>query len=416
MVTTKFTDAKLRALRPRGRQYETFEGRGFGVRVGARGRLTWIMLYRCPRGKLRRLSFGTYPTMSLAVARRTFEDNLKLLAEGVDPADQFASERRRRREAPTVGDLWQMFDRDHVAPRLQPKTQRLYRDVWRLHIAPRLTDIKVGDLVKADVMSMHAEIGASGRRRTANVAREIVRCLWNFAFDLNLAAGANPAARIKPFPMTPRERFLTNTEIANLYRVLEEDALERRDWDTHDAVKLMLLTGARKSNVLGARWQDLDLPAARWVIPGSTTKTRRTYVVSLPPGAVQILIRRRAEAAPTAVYVLPGRTRRVGEARGQVDHLTDIKSSWSRITRRADLVGFRLHDLRHVHASLLVNSGASLQAVAHQLGHTRVAMAERYAVLQNTTVAGAVARAMDGLGDAEPLLSGDEKDPSNEGD
>ncbi len=403
MAKNTLTDTKIRNLKPRSERYEILEGRGFGVRVGTTGKVNFVMYYRTATGKHRRLTLGEYPELQLGAARTLFEQHKAALKAGVDPADEVLTARLKRSTNPTLTEFWQQtFDPEHVATRLRPRTMAQYRDTFRLHIEPSLGKIQVQSIDRADVRKLHAQIGATGQQRTANIALAILRCMLNHALDLGLLEGANPASRIRPFAETPRERYLSAEEIGRLYSALEADAIERQDWTWHDLIKVLLLTGARRGNVLSMRWQDVDLLLGRWLIPSSQAKTGRLYVVSLPPGAVQILKRRRQET-PEGVYVFPGRTKRTGPEKGQVQHLVEVKAAWERIRRRADLRDARIHDLRHTTASLMANTGASLQVIGSQLGHTRADTTARYSHLLSETVAIAVTRATAALGSTSSI-------------
>lgn len=347
--------------------------------------------YLCRRvnGRQQRIRLGQFPAWTPAAAIDRADEIEKAIDRGENPHQ----EKRDRSAAPTLADFWRdTFDPQHVA-RLKPATAYQYRLTWRLHIAPTFGELKLADITKAAVRALHASIGATGRERTANYTVAALRCALNFATEADLFKGPNPTAGVRMFHETPRARYLNREEIARLYQALEADAQETGNWTVHDVVKLLLLTGARRGNVLGMAWKDLDLATGRWLIPANETKTSRAYLVTLPPGAVDILRQRqKAENGPS---VFPA----VRKGKHGRTSLEGVKRGWERVTERAGLHGVRLHDLRHTAASLLANSGANLQIIGAQLGHANTRTTERYAHLLADTVAAAVAASTAGLGD-----------------
>jgi len=406
MAKKRLNDRRLEGLKARSERYEVFDGGGLGLRVGPSGKKTWFMIYRDRSGRQRRLGLGVYPALSLAQARKAHADKLEALGLGRAIAPQ-------GRRSMTLADLWDLYLAAHVKQRLRPRTQGQYTDSWTNHIKDALGKRRLVEIIRADVRAMHAEIGATGRTRAANLAVAVLRSMLSFAIDQELIPEPNPAAGVKLYAEKRRERFLSGEEIARLYAALETDARDRGDWQWHDLVKLLLLTGARRGNVQAMRWQDIDWQNRRWAIPGEVTKTARLYLVELPHGAVEILQRRREEAGRThaeAVEIAaengedePRPSPWVFPARSDSGHVENAKTAWGRIRKLAELPDVRLHDLRHTHASLMINSGASLAVVGAQLGHTRVETTARYAHLLRETIASTVETATAGLG-ADPRV------------
>jgi integrase len=129
-----------------------------------------------------------------------------------------------------------------------------------------------------------------------------------------------------------------------------------------------MVTGARKGEVLSAKWVDFDLTRGVWTKPSHHTKQKKTEHVPLSEQAVALLdgLPREGE------FLFPGRTR---------NHLTDVKGPWLKVCERAKLKGVRIHDLRHSFASHLVSSRVSLPIVGKLLGHTQPQTTARYAHL-----------------------------------
>jgi integrase len=138
---------------------------------------------------------------------------------------------------------------------------------------------------------------------------------------------------------------------------------------------LLLLTGARKSEVLSLRWRDLDLDQGKWIKPSAHTKTRREHHLDLGNDAVKLLRSIKSPAIREDGYVFPGR---IGG-----HHRINIKDVWAEVCKVGKISGARIHDLRHTHAALLASAGFSLPIIGAALGHTQAATTARYAHVHN---------------------------------
>jgi integrase len=178
----------------------------------------------------------------------------------------------------------------------------------------------------------------------------------------------NPCKGLSRNPETNRKRYMNREELARLTRALAEHPSQ----DIANVVRLLLLTGARKGEVLSARWDQFDFGRNVWVKPGHTTKQRVEHEVPLGDAALALLKTMRKAASDDQSYLFPGRGG---------GHLTEIKKAWASICRRAGVRGLRLHDLRHSYASFLASAGFSLPTIGALLGHTQPSTTQRYAHL-----------------------------------
>jgi len=187
-------------------------------------------------------------------------------------------------------------------------------------------------------------------------------------------ARSNPAKGLKLPAQRSLERFLSREEAARLLATLDAMEAESTVSSAHaDIVRLLLLTGARKGEIVGLRWSEVDLERRRLVLPPERTKAGgKTGVRRIPlsRGAADILRKRSNEFD----FVFPS-------VRNPKAHTTEMQSSWEAIRKRAELPDVRLHDLRHTFASFAVADGESLFLIGKVLGHASMAMTERYAHL-----------------------------------
>ena len=183
----------------------------------------------------------------------------------------------------------------------------------------------------------------------------------------------NPCKGVERNVEHHRRRYLVGDELARLIKALAE----HDDRQAADIIRLLLLTGARRGEVLAMRWADVDLTEGTWSKPPSSTKQREHHQVPLSAPARQLLseIRKRQAGKQHAVgeYVFPG----VGSS----GHVVELKRAWRRICKAAGITGLRIHDLRHSYASQLASGGTSLPMIGALLGHSNPATTHSYSHL-----------------------------------
>ena len=180
----------------------------------------------------------------------------------------------------------------------------------------------------------------------------------------------NPCEGLKKEAPTKRERFLSTNEASRLISALHELETEHTITPVFiDAVRLLLLTGARKQEILQLRWSEIDLEHALIRLPRERSKTGEKHIVLSTP-AMELI-----QARPhTSEFVLPS-------TRDPNKPVVGLQKVWTRIRERAGLPDLRVHDLRHSYASFAVQTGANLPLIAKALGHRQTVTTERYAHL-----------------------------------
>ena len=285
----------------------------------------------------------------------------------------------------TVAELAERYLREHVELRCKPVTAKGYRQVIDKHILPVLGKVPIAELRREDVANLHYRL-----RRTPTAANRAVADLSRMlnraeAWDL-LPAGGNPCRGMAKYRTLRHERFLTEQEFRRLGRAL--DALEAEDRlpaQAAGALRLLMLTGCRSSEILTLRWEDVDLEASEIRLTDSKTGPR---TVPLPPAAVRVLAGLpRAAGNP---WVIAGR--KPGA------HLAYLAYYWYRVRERAGLDDVRIHDLRHSFASRALALGESLSMIGKLLGHTKIQTTARYAHLARDSVKESAARVAASIG------------------
>jgi integrase len=351
-------------------EYMIWDGEipGFGVRILPSGRRSYLVQYRVGT-RTRRLSLGPHGLLTSEQARSLAQQALASVAGGGDPAEH----RKARREAITVRELADRFDREHIALRVKESTAKEYRRNLRRFILPALGRLRVEEVTRADIARFHHSLRHIPYQANRNI--EIVSKMFSLAELWGLRPdGSNPRRHLRKYPEAKRERFLRPTELRRLGEVLNEIAAERIESPSAiAAVRLLLLTGCRLNEVMKLRWEEVDFEASALRLPDSKTGAK---AVHLGQAALQILasVQRQPFNPHVITGALPGK------------RLSDLQPFWRRVRARAGLKDVRIHDLRHTFASVAVAAGQGLPMIGKLLGHSQVQTTARYAHLAGDPV------------------------------
>jgi integrase len=347
---------------------------GFGCRVTAAGGRAFVLnYYRRADGRERRITIGGYPEWSAAAAREEAKRLKREIDGGADPVGAY----RESRAAPTMADLCSRFLADYV-PRKRPSTQRGYRHQIRADILPAIGRVKVAAVTHADVDTLHHRLSA----RVPTHANRVIAVLSKMFF-LSVRWGwriDNPCKGIERNQERKRTRYLSGAELKRLTKALAK--LE--DQGAANVVRLLLLTGARRGELLAAKWADVDPETGLWVKPGATTKQATVHRVPLSEAACRLLAEMRAQADGASEWIFP--------ARGG-GHRPHINKAWNELRKAAGIPDAHLHDLRHTYATALASSGLSLPVIGALLGHTTAQTTLRYSHLMDDPLRAATERA-----------------------
>lgn len=366
--------------------------RGFGVRVTKSGAKSFIMNYRIA-GRERRYTIGAWPDWKVIAA----VDEARKLRKRIDRGDDPLEDRVEAREAPTVGDLCDLYIEDHL-PSKRKSSQSDDKGMIKNIIRPKFGRKKVKSIQKADIKNLHRSLKDTPYK--ANRVLALLSTMFNFAINDLEWSVENKVRGVKRFPEIKRKRYLDPVdEIPRLVQALTDfpdicaakeakrrgknvDAKTVEKARQHglivaNAVRLCLLTGCRRGEALGATWDQFDIENGSWTKPGATTKQGTEHRVRLSDAAVALLkdilasAPKTEDGVPISEFVSPNRS---GNA-----PLTEINDEWAALQKAAKIPDVRLHDLRHTYASILVSEGLSLPIIGALLGHTNPATTARYA-------------------------------------
>jgi integrase len=392
----RLTKRTIDALEPNGRDYFVWDEDmpGFGVRVFASGKKSYLVQYR-KDGRSRRVSIGLHGKLTPDEARLMAKAHLGDVAKGHNPAEERAVIRRD----PTVSELCDLYLKEGRAAKPTKKESSWKTDGSNIerHIRPLLGNRKLRSLTKADIQRFQADVSAgktakdekTGKLRgraivkggagTAARATSILGAMLTFATERSLIP-ASPARGVKLHPTTRRERFLSTEELVRLGEALlaAETAPPDAEEGSADllrakeaapsvaAIRLLMLTGCRKGEITTLQWRFVDWERKLIRLPDSKTGAK---VVPLGDSAMDVLAALPREEGDVYVFPSPRKGR----------HLVGLQKAWERVREVAKLTDVRLHDLRHSFASVAVASGFSLFMVGKVLGHKDSRTTEIYA-------------------------------------
>lgn len=330
---------------------------GFGLRVYPSGKKTFVLSYRSA-GRKRLMTIGGFGALTLVGARDLAKQRLGDITRGADPL----AARQRETQAETIAELSQAYLDRYARPRKKTWDQ----DEKRINraILPHWALRKAKSITRADVANLHLRIGGSSiyeANRTVALLSKMFELARNWGVIDESAP--NPARGLDRFKETKRERWVKPEEMPRLAAAVDAE----RNVYVRAAIWLYLLTGLRKTELLEARWENVDLIRREIRLPD--TKSGRPHDVPLSAGAIHLLrLLPRQEGNP---FVLPGHI----EGRS----LVNISKPWDRIRKHAGIDDVRLHDLRRTVGSWMVQSGASLPLIGRVLNHSNVSTTQVYA-------------------------------------
>lgn len=358
-----FTKAFLDSLKPASSNNRTtfhdIKVPGLQVRVSKSGVKTFCVFKRIKGGGPERITLGRYPELSVESARRKAISIISDIAEGKSPANVL----RGIKAEMTLDELFKEYEERCAKFNLRPdkakSNYRLYLSKWGKR--------KLSSIKHQEVDKLHKTIATEIGQVTANIALKLLHVMFNKAKnEWRIWDGANPAHGIKKFKEKSRERFIQESELPRFFESLmnEPNTLIR------DYVLISLLTGARRSNVQEMAWEQINFDSAEWHIP--LTKNGTPQTIPLSNEAIAILTERKKNQL-TSKYVFPGK--------GKTGHLTEPKSAWARILKRAGINDLRIHDLRRTLGSWQAKTGASLVIIGKSLNHKNPSTTAIYARL-----------------------------------
>jgi integrase len=348
--------------------YRDINCKGLSLEVRASGGRTWYLTYTNRRGKRHQHRLGDLRDLTMTQARSMADQCRTTVALGGDPAEKQAL----LRTTPTFST----FISEQYLPYIQT-----YKRSWkcdlstlRVHLLPVLENREMDTIKRSDIFALQQKwIRQAKAPGTINKYLVLLRYVFNLAIRWEVpGVTVNPTKEVALLQVdNKRQRFLTSDEaqsLINAVRNSENIVLE-------PIVSMLLITGARKREVLDARWEYIDWQRRLWKIP--ITKAGKARYVPLCAAALELLESRKQPSGHSG-YIFPN---------PKTDEpFSSVYYSWDTARKQAGLDDLRMHDLRHSFASFLINGGRSLYEVQQLLGHSNSSMTQRYAHLAHETL------------------------------
>lgn len=330
------------------------------LRVTEKGTKTFLIIKK-HKGESIKITLGRYPIMTVSQARKQTLEVLAELAKGINPNE----EKKKLRAETTLEELFKEYMERHS--KKQKKSWKYdEKDIPRFFGG--WFKKKISSISRRDIQLMHQKITEENGVYQANRMLARIRSMYNKAIEWGWN-GTNPASGIKQNKEIKRDRFLLPQEIPDFFKAVEQES----NVVTKNYIWISLLTGARRSNVLAMRWDEIDFFLKIWRIPN--TKNGEPLNIPLTETTIKLL----KEIERTSEWVFPSSTSASG-------HLEDPKRAWKRILERAGIKNLRIHDIRRTLGSYQAITGASLNIIGKSLGHKSQTATQIYARLTNDPV------------------------------
>jgi integrase len=367
-ITPVFVDTVLCSGARRKETYFCTSCRGLTLEVRITGGKTYYLRYTDVRGKSRYLKLADAADVTTMQARKLCEQARNKIAMGEDPL----ADKALKRSVPTF--------RAFVQERYLPYV-KTYKASWetdesllRVHLIPAFGSKHLDEITKDDVIKLRQAALTSGAKPgTVNRRLILLRYIFNLAVRDWEVPGvpSNPTNGVALLPENnKKERYITEDELKRLY-----DAVKRsKNVMLRYILPMLVVTGARRGEVLNAKWEDFDLDRRMWRIPKA--KSGKARYIPLGENASRVLDTVQGISRSDYPFGNP----KTGKP------YRHLYSAWNVARERAGLPEVRMHDLRHSFASFLINEGRGIYEVQKLLGHTQINTTQRYAHLTQRTL------------------------------
>lgn len=359
------TDTKLRNLKPGEKAYKLTDRDGLYITVLTTGTISFRYNYRI-NGRQETLVLGRYGTggITLAEARELLSEAKKGLAAGKSPSRQKAREKQKIKEADSFGEWAELWLKDH---QMAESTRDMRRSVFERDLNGLFGRLKMTEITHEDLRSLCDKIVERGAPATAVHAREVVHMVFRYAMERGHKY-ENPAELVRPTSIArfqPKDRSLTPEEIRILYQYLERISTSPT---IRLAVKVLLLTMLRKSELIEATWEEINFTDAVWTIPAERMKRRNPHNVYLSRQVLDIFVALKTCAGGSR-YVLPSRyDPDIHMSKATLNQVTTLAFKLAQKEGKP-LSKFGPHDLRRTASTLLHEAGYNTDWIEKCLAH-----------------------------------------------
>lgn len=380
----KLNKRLVESTKPRQKDFLLWDDelKGFIAKITPKGKRCYFLVYRDHNRIQRWKKIGNHPVITCEEARGIACKWLNDMTHGKEPSAKKIG--ALKETAPTINELAARYMTEH-APRKKPLSYRRDQELWKIHILPSIGKVKVASLAREDVLTLHSSslkhIPITANRVLSLLSKALnLAELWGYRSD-----GSNPCRHIPKNRENKREYFLSSEELERLATVLSEEEAKGASMSSAIlAIRLLILTGCRLSEILTLQWKEVDFERQCLNLSDSKTGAR---VVYLSPETLELL--KTCSQDGNNPYVVRGKKEQA--------HLVNLRQTWCRIREKANLPHVRIHDLRHTFASMAINQKVDLYHLSKLLGHKSIQTTERYAHLVGDPLLKAASQVGNGL-------------------
>ena len=300
----RLTDSKVKSLRPKKSRYIIWEegGTGLGVRVSPADRKSFIYMYRFD-GKSRMMTLGPYPKLKLVSARLKVAQAKERLSKEIDPGQELLDAKEAVRGAHSIKALIDEYLEKWAKPR--KKSWKEDERILRKDVQPVWGRKKAETIKRRDIVLLLDEIVDRGAPIQANRTLAVIRKMFNFALSRGILE-QSPCVQIPaPAKENQRDRVLSDDEIRTIWSSLDDAGMIK---EIQLVLKLQLISGQRKGEIVGAEWRDINLKQGWWTIPKEKAKNNLPHRVPLSPLALKIL-KETKELSKDSSFLFPSRNK-----------------------------------------------------------------------------------------------------------
>lgn len=286
--------------KPKSKEYRLSDGSGLVLRVRPTGDKSWLYCFRLPGDRrLLQMTLGSLNDVSLKEVRNKLPDLRKLVSEGIDPRTVRAALKTENSQAITMQALFDAWiDFVKLGESMSPIWAKRHGVRWHNHLKKPLGMLLVKDVGRAHLAAALDAMIRKGIKEETRKALTTLNLMMDYALTRHFIE-QNPARMLKPkdFSATanrPHDRVLSLVELRQLWQALDQTS-ERDDSNvnmaavTVVAIKLLILTGARRGEVAAMRWSELNLELGTWILPASRTKNRQPHTIYLSELAISLI-------------------------------------------------------------------------------------------------------------------------------
>ncbi len=337
------------------------------VRNSSNGNGTYYLRYKDASGKSCHQKIGRTVDISLADARRKVKELKAEIALGADPRAEEAA----RKSVMTLDDYWN--DVYYPVSKSMKRSHTREEQLFRLRIQSKFGHLRLNQITRQQLQTFHISLKEEGLAgASCDLHLKLLKVMFSRAVDAGLIE-KSPAAKLPLFNLDNKvERYLDEDELQRLLVVLQTDSCKM----VAKICLLLISCGGRLMEILSSRWSQLDRKSLTLKIAAENSKSRKVRHIQLNSTSMEIINNLDTEGKYEYLFV----NHKTGKP------FVSIHKVWDKFRKKANLTDFRIHDLRHTHASMLANSGVSLYTIQNILSHSDPSVTQRYAHLSRKSL------------------------------